>query len=538
MRPPCPNNICHFNFLMIINMMSIFTHLLALSGLLALLLLYKLWRKNHQNNSNKGKTPEPSGAWPLVGHLHLLGGQVPLYRIFGGLADEYGPVFGLRLGLHNVLVVSSWEAVKECFTTNDKILAKRPDSRAGAYLGFTDACFGFTADGPYWREMRKLALQELLSPRRLETLKHVRESEIDTAIKELYKEHSGKEVDISEWLVHITSNMIMLMVAGKRHTNGTQSAETVEVRSVREHIKEFIDLFGQFTIADALPFPPFSWIDFQGHNKSMKRITKGLSTIIERWIDIHIRGGCQSASRNEQDLIDVMLSKVDDRFTRFGHTRETIIKATVVNLIMAGSDTTAIHMTWVLSLLLNNRRVLQRAQEEIDKNVGKERWVQESDIKNLVYLQAIVKEAFRLYPPGPLSLPHEAMEDCRVSGYHVPKGTCLIFNLWKLHRDPRIWSEPDNFVPERFLTSHVKVDLKGQHYEFIPFGSGRRSCPGITSAMQVADLTLARLLQGFDLTTPSNIPIDMTEGRSANLPKATPLKIVITPRLSSEFYPN
>ncbi|KAL0286373.1 UNVERIFIED_CONTAM: Xanthotoxin 5-hydroxylase CYP82C4 [Sesamum angustifolium] len=518
-------------------MMSIFTQILV--ALSALLLLYKLWRKKQRQNSNNLKSaPEPAGAWPLIGHFHLLGGQVPVYRNLGGLADEYGPVFGLRLGLNKTLVVSSWEAVKDCFTTNDKILAKRPTSVAGIYLGYDYASFGF-ADGPYWREVRKLVLQELLSPRRLETLKHVRESEIHSGIKELYKEHSGKVVDIDEWLDQITSNMITMMIAGKRYTNGTQGVEsTVEVRSVREHIKEFMYVLGQFIVADAFPFPPFSWIDYQGHIKSMKRITKGLSTIFERWINEHSTRDRQSSLKNGQDFIDVMLSTVDDRFTRFGHTRETIIKATVSNLIIAGNDTTSLHMTWLLCLLLNNKRVLQRAQEELDTNVGRERWVQESDIKNLVYLQAIVKEALRLYPPGPLAVPHEAMEDCCVGGYHVPKGTRVMFNLWKLHRDPRMWEEPNSFVPERFLTSHADVDYTGQNYEFIPFGSGRRSCPGITFAMQVAHLTLARLLQGFDLTTPLNAPVDMTEGLGVNLPKATPLKVVITPRMSSGLYHN
>ncbi|KAK4408689.1 Xanthotoxin 5-hydroxylase CYP82C4 [Sesamum angolense] len=405
-------------------MTSIFTQILV--ALSALLLLYKLWSKKHRQNSNSLKSaPEPAGAWPLIGHFHLLVGQVPVYRILGGLADENGLVFGLRLGLNKTLVVSSWEAVKDCFTTNDKILAKRPTSVAGIYLGYDYASFGF-ADGPYWREVRKLALQELLSPRRLETLKHVRESEIHSGIKELYK--TLNKLHISH--VSIPScnfpNRSIQERCGyrrvvrsdnfehdynddcwKRYTNGTQGVEsTVEVRSVREHIKEFMYVLGQFIVADAFPFPPFSWIDYQGHIKSMKRITKGLSTIFER-------------------------------FTRFGHTRETIIKATVSNLIIAGNDTTSLHMTWLLCLLLNNKRVLQRAQEELDTNVGRERWVQESDIKNLVYLQAIIKEALRLYPPGPLAVPHEAMEDCCVGGYHVPKGTRVMFNLWKLHRDPK-----------------------------------------------------------------------------------------------------
>ncbi|KAI3461837.1 hypothetical protein Pfo_018500 [Paulownia fortunei] len=388
--------------------------------------------------------------------------------------------------------------------------------------------------------MRKLVLLEVLSPRRLETLKHVRESEIDTSIKELYKviqENPGKVV-ISQWIERLTLNVIMMMIAGKRYMNSTHSQETGGARSVREVIKEFMYISGQFVVSDSIPFPPLRWMDFQGHIKSMKRISKELSTISQSWIDEHVKGDRKTGLGNEQDFIDVMLSATDDNFTSFGHTRETIIKATVLNLILAGSDTTSIHLTWLLSVLLNNRQVMQRAQEEIDTKVGKERWVEESDIKNLVYLQAIVKETLRLFPPGPLSVPHEAMEDCHVSGYHVPKGTRLLVNVWKLHRDPNIWPEPDNFIPERFLTSHAEVDFTGQHHEFIPFGSGRRSCPGITFAMQVTHLTLARLLQGFDFKTPSNMPVDMTEGLAITLPKATPLEVLITPRLSGVLYQN
>ncbi|KAK4408690.1 Xanthotoxin 5-hydroxylase CYP82C4 [Sesamum angolense] len=473
-------------------MNNIFTHLLALSGLLALLLLYSLWRKSSQNHKVTS-APEPSGAWPVIGHLHLLGGRVPVYRILG-LADRYGPVFTVRLGVHTALVVSSWEAVKDCFTTNDKILNKRPAASAGKYLGYNYAAFGFT-HGTYWRQMRKLVLLEVLSARRLERLKHVWESEINTGIKELYTKHSGKVVVISEWMEQLTLNN-----------------------------------------CDDDSWKKDTQIACKGHIKSMKRISKELSTVFQSWITEHVRSDRKSSFGNEQDFIDVMLSAIDEKFTRFGHTRETIIEATALNLILAGSDTTSIHLTWLLSLLLNNRQVMQQAQEEIDRKVGKERWVQESDINNLVYLQAIVKETLRLFPPGPLAVPHEAMEDCCVAGYHVPKGTRLLVNVWKLHRDPRIWAEPDNFVPERFLTSHVAVDFTGQNHEFIPFGSGRRSCPGITFAMQVTHLTLARLLQGFYWATPSNGPVDMTEGLSITLPKATPLEVVITPRLADGLY--
>ena len=207
------------------------------------------------------------------------------------------------------------------------------------------------------------------------------------------------------------------------------------------------------------------------------------------------------------------------------------------NLVLAGSETTAVTLTWILSLLLNNRRTLKIAQEELDRKVGRHRWVEDTDIKNLVYLQAIAKETLRLYPPGPLSVPHEAMEDCKVGGFHVPKGTHLYVNLWKLHRDPNVWPDPEVFSPERFLTTQASVDAFGQHFEFIPFGAGRRICPGITLAFQLMHLTVARLIQGFELATPLDKAVDMTEGLGITMPRATALEDVLTPRLASDLYP-
>ena len=137
-------------------------------------------------------------------------------------------------------------------------------------------------------------------------------------------------------------------------------------------------------------------------------------------------------------------------------------------------------LSWTLSLLLNNRYALRRVQDELDVHVGRHRQVDESDIKNLVYLQAVVKETLRLYPATPLSVPREAMGDCTVAGFHIPAGTQLLVNLWKLHRDPAVWRDPREFKPERFLENHANVDYKGNSFEYMPFGSGRRECPGIS----------------------------------------------------------
>lgn len=194
-------------------------------------------------------------------------------------------------------------------------------------------------------------------------------------------------------------------------------------------------------------------------------------------------------------------------------------------------------LTWALSLLLNHPRVLKAAQQELDTNVGKDKWVQESDIKGLKYLHAIVKETLRLYPPAPLTGIREAIDDCHVAGFHVLKGTRLLINLWELQRDPLIWSNPNEFQPERFLTStHADVDFQSQDFGFVPFSYGRRSCAGTTFGLQVVYLTLARLLQGFDIYTKEGDFVDMSEGVGLALPKEIPLEVMLQPRLPLELY--
>ena len=205
-------------------------------------------------------------------------------------------------------------------------------------------------------------------------------------------------------------------------------------------------------------------------------------------------------------------------------------------MIAGGNDTTMVTLTWTLSLLLNNRHALKKAQEELDIKVGKGRLVNEADINNLFYLQAIIKEALRIYPPGPLSGPREFHEDCTIGGYHVTKGTRLVVNLWKIQTDPSVWSDPLEFKPERFLTTHKDVDVRGQNFELIPFGSGRRACPGISFGLQMLHLTLASLIHAFEISTPSNAPVDMSATFGLTNIKSTPLDVVVKPRLPSNLF--
>lgn len=205
-------------------------------------------------------------------------------------------------------------------------------------------------------------------------------------------------------------------------------------------------------------------------------------------------------------------------------------------LILAGSDTTTVTMIWALSLLLNNQEALKRAQLELDEQVGRHKQVKESDVRNLKYLQAIVKETLRLYPAGPLGIPHESMEDCKIVGYHIPAGTRLIVNIQKLQRDPLVWEDPCEFRPERFLTSHKDFKIRGKSLQFIPFGNGRRMCPGISFALQIMHLTLANLLHGFEIERPSKELLNMEESAGMTSIKKDPLQVILTPRLQPQVY--
>ncbi|KDP45301.1 hypothetical protein JCGZ_15166 [Jatropha curcas] len=509
---------------------------------LALLFLYALWRKitKKTTKTKKFKVPEPSGSWPLIGHLHLLTGQKPACKILASVADESGPFFSLRLGFNQILVISSWEFAKECFTKNDRVLATRASIAAGKYMGYNNAIFALAPYGQYWRDIRKLATLQLLSNNRLEALKHVRFSEIDLFLKELYDLYSqnhNQKVIISKLLERLTFNIILRMIVGKRFCSKSYSEENSEPWRYKKAIEEATYLFGSAVLSDAIPW--LEWIDYKGYINRMKKTGKELDDLVGKWLEEHLmkKKWLNENENGENDFMDVMLSHLqEDEIANSGYSRDIVVKATAMVLSLTGAGSTAVTLTWALALLLNNPDALKSAQEELNSYVGKSKWVQESDIPNLKYLQAIIKETLRLYPPGPITGIREAMEDCDINGHYIPKGTRLIVNIWKLQRDPRVWNNPDEFLPERFLTTHSDIDLRGQNFEFIPFSSGRRACPAINFGLQVVHLTLARLIQGFDLSRIGNVPVDMKEGPGLSLPKVNPIEVILKPRLDLELY--
>ncbi|XP_030447135.1 cytochrome P450 CYP82D47-like [Syzygium oleosum] len=506
-----------------------------LSGIILAILVLSVLVLFKSRSSSKLKTPpEAAAAWPVIGHLPLLAKSKLPHKTLAFMADQYGPIFTIRLGMFPALVVSSSEMAKECFTKNDVALSTRPRQLAVEILGYGYAVFGFAPYGPYWREMRKMATLELLSNQRVKLLLNpTLASEADMAIQELHelwienKDHSGHvTVDLTQWFAKLTLNVIIRIVAGKRYS----AADEEEEQRCQKALRELFRFFGMFLAADALPF--LKWLDLGGHEKAMKRTAEELDEIIGGWLEEHKRNNKDLSETNGNgDFMDVMLSVLKDK-ENGGYDVDTIIKATSLMVIMGGSDTTMVTLTWAISLLLNNLHILKRAQNELDTQIGKQRHVKEADIASLTYLQAIVKETLRLYPAAPISGPRLFTEDCTVGEYHVPKGTRLILNIWKIQTDPRTWPDPLEFRPERFLSSHKDVDVKDSNFALLPFGGGRRICPGISFALEMVHFLLARFLQAFEIATVDDSPVDMSEIFGLTNLKATPLEVMLRPRLT------
>ncbi|KAM0935193.1 putative cytochrome P450 [Dioscorea sansibarensis] len=491
--------------------------------------------------TSKKEPPEPSGALPIIGHLHqMIKTKKLLCIVLSELADQLGPVFTFRLGSCRTVVVSNYDIAKECYTTNDRALASKPATTAGRLLAYNQGVLGFVFYGHYWRTIRRIVTTELLSTASLETHKHSQSREIDLCIHEIFSEFDGRrtslKVEMLKWVGDLNYNVVFQIVAGKRYDGAGGDSE--EACRFRRAISELISLLGVFVPSDMFPF--LDWFDFGGYKKAMNNAFKELDSLLTSLLEEHkarrrlMENKKVSTVMEDLDFMDVMLSMAKNT-NFFEFDADTAIKATCLGLVLGGTHTTTFYLTWTIALLLKHTEILKKVQEEIDKEVGKERVVGHSDVKNLQYLQAVIKEAFRLCPGSSNLIKHASKEDCLVGGYYVPAGTHITVNIWKIQRDPTIWDDPLVFKPERFLSKHAElVDVRGMHYELLPFRSGRLACPGSAFALQMMHLLLARFLQGFHVETPGNKPVEINEALGIISYKT--LDVLVTPRLPAKLY--
>ncbi|MQL78053.1 hypothetical protein Taro_010462 [Colocasia esculenta] len=481
-------------------------------------------------------TPPPGPrSWPIIGNLNLMG-ALP-HRSIHELSKKYGPIMQIHLGCRPVVIGSSVEMAKQFLKIHDVVFADRPRNAAGKYTTFNYCDITWSPYGLYWRQARKMCLMELFSARRLDSYEYIRVEELRRLLCEL-SASAGRTVNLKDHLSTLSLNVISRMVLGRIYTDESAAAERTAVVSPEEFKKMLDELFllnGVFNIGDMIPWLDF--LDLQGYIRRMKAVALKFNTFLEHVLDEHNE---KRHSMGEKfvptDMVDVLLQLADDPNLDVKLSRDGV-KGFTQDMIAGGTESSAVTVEWAISELLRRPHILEKAAEELDRMVGRERWVEEKDVQNLPYVEAIAKETMRLHPVAPMLVPRYSRQDCNIAGYDIPAGTQVLVNVWAISRDPTVWDEPDEFRPERF--EGKAIDVKGHNFEQLPFGAGRRMCPGYPLGLKVIQASLANLLHGFKWRLPEGMrpeDLNMEEIFGLSTPRKFPLEVVAEPRLPAHLY--
>ncbi|PHT31578.1 hypothetical protein CQW23_27915 [Capsicum baccatum] len=425
----------------------------------------------------------PPGPWklPFIGNMHHMAGGVP-HRILGDLAKKYGPIMHLQFGEISAVVVSSSELAKQVLKTHDLAFASRPKIIAADIICYDRCDIAFSPYGEYWRQMRKICVLEVLSAKNVRAFSSIRQDEVFRLIDSIRSSSSsGELVNFTERVTWFTSSIICRSAFGQ---------VLKEQDKFVKLMNRVVTLAGGFDMADI--FPSFKLLHFLSPAKQkLIDFHHKVDSTVEDVINEHKKN--LSTQKNDdalggEDLIDVLLRLKKDGALQFPITNNNI-KAVIIDMFTAGTETSAATIVWAMVQMMKNPSIFIKAQQEL-----------------------VIKETLRLHPTLPLLLPRECREETDLNGYIIPEKTKVMVNVWAIGRDPKYWNDAESFKPERFEQS--SVDFLGNNFEYLPFGSGRRICPGISFALANIYLPLAQLLYHFDWKLPTGMKpqdLDMNE---------------------------
>ncbi|KAK4264415.1 hypothetical protein QN277_025594 [Acacia crassicarpa] len=464
---------------------------------------------------------------PLIGNLHQVG-FLP-HRSFTALSHKYGPLMLLRLGQTPTLVVSSAHLARDIAKSHDIVFSDRPQTAAAKVLFYGCTDVGFLPYGEEWRLKKKICVHEFLTPKRVQSFKYIREEEVSDLVNKIrqacaHHQHDHRfSVDMSELIIATSHKIVSRCLLGhKFETEDGNNRFDDLTRKVMSQLVSFS--FGTF-------FPSLRWMDVVAGltlkwNATFREVDDFFNEVLSHHKEA-TRNEDEDQKSEKKDFVDTLNQLQQDDLPGC-ELSQSDHKAMLLDLLLGGSDTTTAAMEWGFTELMRNPRIMKKAQEEVRRVVGNKSKVEEDDVKQMKYLECVVKETLRLHPPFAISVPRETTSGVTLGGYYVPPNTTVFFNLWGIQRDPEFWERPEEFIPERF--EHKKVDfVKGQDFEFAPFGIGRRGCPGATFGVASLEYVLANLLYWFDWKLPDETGesahrgIDMSETFMLTVVKKLPL---------------
>nr|VDD26105.1 unnamed protein product [Brassica oleracea] len=492
--------------------------------LLLLLLVTITFTKRFQ--TSKINLPPGPQKLPIIGNLHNLDGL--LHICLQKLSKTYGPVMKLHFGFVPIVIVSSNKAAEEVLKTHDLDCCSRPETIATKKISYNFKDIGFAPYGEEWRALRKLAVIKLFSLKKLNSFRYIREEENDLLVKKL-SEASQKQspVNLKKALFTLVASIICRLAFGQN----LHESEFIDEDGMEELASRSEKLQAKFAFSN---FFPGGWIvdRITGQSKSLEGLFSELDDFFNQVLDDHLKPG--RSVLESPDVVDVMIDMMNKQGGDGSFKLTTDhIKGIISDIFLAGVNTSATTILWAMTELMRNPSVMKKVQDEVRTVLGESRQrITEEDLNQLNYFKLVIKETFRLHPTAPLLLPRETMSPIKVRGYDIPKKTQIMINVYAIARDPKLWENPDEFKPERF--SDISVDYRGLNFELLPFGSGRRICPGMTMGIAMVELGLLNLLYFFDWVLPEGTTvkdIDMEEEGAVIISKKAPLELVpICPR--------
>ncbi|XP_058083577.1 probable (S)-N-methylcoclaurine 3'-hydroxylase isozyme 2 [Magnolia sinica] len=471
--------------------------------LLFLPLIYLFLRKP----SPKNLPPGPF-AWPIIGTLLPKLKKQPHIEL-SKLANTYGPLMLLKFGVEPVVVASSHTAAMEVLKDQDRVLSGRFAPHSTRIKGYIEHSMVWADCTDYWKMIRKICRTELFSTKMLDAQASAREAKVVELI-EFLRRKDGEVVKFADVIFGAILNVLGALIFNKDVFDFED--KTDNNLGMKGMIRQLMILASIPNLADLYPILGRS--DLQGLRKASAVCVKRMN---DSWAGI-VKERRASNDQSKNDFLQVL---IDAGFT------DAQIDAMLLETFGPGSDTSTSTIEWAMAELLRNPTKLRKVREELDKVIGPNRAVKESDLPHLPYLHACVKETLRLHPPVTFLLPHRAIETCEVMNYTVPKDCQLMVNTYAIGRDPKTWPNPLSFTPERFLESDV--DYQGNDFHYIPFGAGRRICPGLSLATRVVRLILGSLIHTFEWSLPNGMnpdELDMTDKFGLALLKDEPLLVI------------
>ncbi|KAJ6847336.1 putative cytochrome P450 76M5-like [Iris pallida] len=488
----------------------------AAAAVSALLLGYAVLRRRRR--LSPPLPPGPTGV-PVLGMIPFVDRELHTY--FTKLSERYGPIYSIRIGSMLGVVISSPSLAREVLRDKDATLANHEPLGLARIITYGGNNVLWSPNGPTWRMLRRIIVQEMLSPAGLDAIYELRKGEVRAMVAGL-RASEGRGVEVMELMALTMLKLVMSMLWGS----------TVEGEERNTVGKEFTDLVEEIVALLATPnladfFPSLAGLDLQGLHRQMRGKLKHLDAIVDPIIRRKKEMGFKG---RKMDFVDYMLRQEEEGGDTKMPFTMTHVKSTIVDIILGGTDTTSTTIEWAMAIMLQKPEIMRRAQEELDAVVGKDNIVEESHLPKLTYLAAVIKEVLRMWPIAPLLVPHYPSTTCTIGNYTIPRGSRVFLNAWAIHRDPTVWKDPLRFDPERFMGT-TKWETSDMSY--FPFGAGRRICVGITLADRMVMYALASMLHSFDWKVPEGTKLDLSERFGVVLRMIKPLVAVPIPRLSN-----